>query len=142
MEPILPENFLSLSELGFSESGLALMESFRQKAKANSAAPLTVPEIEGIGKYLTKSELGEDFQIIRQFTRSGTSIIWADRNTEYLSKDGLPLYLKHGQISVFDGQNDVIKASVTFDGTTCYYVFNRATLELIPDRTIIHTGKV
>jgi hypothetical protein len=138
VEPILPENFTDFNWLGFSAEGLALMESFRLKAKANPAAPLTVPEIETIGKYFTKSELGEDFQIIRQFTRSGTSVIWADRNTEYLSEDNLPLYKKHGQINVFDGQPDVIKASVTFDGTTCYYVFDRATLELIPERTIIH----
>jgi hypothetical protein len=133
-----PESFVASNGLSFSPEGLALMEKFRAQAEMNPAPPLTNIELETIGGMLCSEKFGEDFAVIRQFNRRGTSVIWADRNTGYLNEDGITMsYTKHGQIGVYDGQTDVIKASCTTESGTCYYVFDRNTLEQIPERTII-----
>jgi len=133
-----PESFVATNGLSFSPEGLALMEKFRAQAEMNPAPPLTFLEIQTIGGMLCSERFGENFAVIRQFNRRGTAVTWADRNTGYLNEDGVTMsYTKHGQIVVYDGQPDVIKASCTTESGTCYYVFDRNTLEQIPERTII-----
>ena len=138
MEIPLPEDFVASNGLSFSKEGLLLVEHYRNLASRNPAAPLTNVEVQTLGGQLCSEVFGEDFQIIRLMHRSEKCLVWADRNTEYLNKDGVTSsYLKHGIISVHEGQPDVIKASCTTESGTCYYVFDRNTLEQIPERTII-----
>lgn len=137
------KNFLSENALeftGFTAEGLALMSHYREQANLNPAAPLTTLEVQILGQQLCSEEFGEDFQIIRPLTRNDTGLVWADKNSGYLNEDGVThSYTKHGLISVFNGQPDVIKISMTVGPQTCYYVFDRATLTVIPERTLIHT---
>lgn len=138
--PPSPENFIGFNGLGFSPEGLALMSHYRDLANQNPAPPLAPWEVQLLGDQLCSEQFGEDFQIIRQLTRNESSFIWGDKNSGYLNEDGVThSYTKHGLISVFNGQPDVIKISVTVGPQTCYYVFDRATLTAIPERTIIHT---
>ena len=138
MEIPTARDFVASNGLGFSDDGLALIAHYRALAKRNPAAPLTNVEVQTSGGMLCWGEFGEDFQIIRPMNRSEKGLVWADRNTGYLNEDGVTSsYLKHGIISVHDGQPDVIKASCTSGSQTCYYVFDRETLTVIPERTII-----
>jgi hypothetical protein len=143
METPTAKDFIAHNGLGFSDEGLALIAHYRALAKRNPAAPLTNVEVQTLGGQLCSEAFGEDFQIIRPMHRSEKGLVWADRNTGYLNEDGVTYsYLKHGVISVHDGQPDVIKASCTSGSQTCYYVFDRKTLTVIPDRTIIHTQEI
>jgi len=127
-------------DFGFTDEGLAIMSYHREQANLNPAAPLTTLEVQILGQQLCSEQFGEDFQIIRPLTRNDTGLVWGDKNSGYLNEDGVTYsYTKHGLISVFNGQPDVIKISMTVGAETCYYVFDRATLTVIPERTIIHT---
>lgn len=127
-------------DFGFTDESLAIMAYHREQANLNPAAPLAPWEVQLIGDQLCSEQFGEDFQIIRQLTRNESSFIWGDKNSGYLNEDGVThSYTKHGLISVFNGQPDVIKISMTVGPQTCYYVFDRSTLTVIPERTSIHT---
>lgn len=130
----------ALDSTEFTEEGLALIEKYQDLAKQNPAVPLAPWEVQLIGDQLCSEQFGEDFQIIRQVTRNESSFIWGDKNSGYLNEDGVTYsYTKHGLISVFNGQPNVVKVSATIGKQTCYYVFDRTTLTVIPERTIIHT---